>query len=192
MVGYFLKKHFLLLKGASSILLLVVLFWPVWCGAQDTLNAPSPAQDEEMDTFLLMIALCAIFLMAIIFVVTVALIFITLLILLGMTAAGILSSAVFVGMYKKSWTAGFKTAWYSMVILLASFSGVAGFGILSYLFDLHASKPTILILGLVTGLLGGAFIAWVSIKFLRFLIQYFQRKMTVSITSNSITDLDNR
>lgn len=192
MVGYFLKKQTLFLKGAISILLLLVLFWPLSGNAQDTLNAPLPAPDEEMDTFLLMIALCAIFLMAIIFVVTVALIFITVLILLGMIAAGIVSSAVFVGIYKKSWTAGFKTAWYSMVILLASFTGVAGFGILSYLFNLHASKPTILIFGLFTGLLGGTFIAWVSIKFLRFLIQYFQKKMTVSITSNSITDLDNR
>lgn len=192
MVGYFLKKQSLLLKGASSILLLVVLFWPVWGNAQDTMNTPLPAPDEAMDTFLLMLALCAISLMGFIFVVTVALIFLIVLILLGMIAAGIVSSAVFVGMYKKSWTAGFKTAWYSMVILLASFTGVAGFGILSYLFDLHASKPTILILGLFTGLLGGAFIAWVSIKFLRFLMQYFQRKMTSSITSNSITDLDNR
>lgn len=192
MVGYFLKKQSLHLKGASSILLLVVLFWPIWSDAQDTLNAPIPAPDEAMDTFLLMFALCAIFLMALIFVVTVALIFITVLILLGMIAAGIVSSAVFVGIYKKSWTAGFKTVWYSMFILLASFTGVAGFGILSYLFNLHASKPTILILGLFTGLLGGTFIAWASIQFLRFLIQYFQRRVTASITSNSITDPDNR
>jgi hypothetical protein len=79
MVGYFLKKHTLLLKGAISILLLLVLFWPVSGNAQDTINAPLPAPDDEMDTFLLMFALCAIFLMAIIFVVTVALIFIAVL-----------------------------------------------------------------------------------------------------------------
>jgi glucan phosphoethanolaminetransferase (alkaline phosphatase superfamily) len=104
MVGYFLKKQSLLLKGASSILLLVVLFWPVWGNAQDTMNAPLPVPDEAMDTFLLMLALCAIFLMGFIFVVTVALIFITVLILLGMIAAGIVSSAVFVGMYNTDWT----------------------------------------------------------------------------------------
>jgi MFS family permease len=192
MVGHYLKKQSLLTKVASSILLLVVLFWPVWGYAQDTFNAPLTEPDEEMDTFLLMLALCAIFLMGVIFTVTVALIFITVLMLLGLIAAGIVASSVFVGMYEKSWTAGFKTAWYSIVILLASVTGVAGIGISSYLFILHASKPTILILGLLTGLLGGTFIAWVNIKFLRFIMLYFQKHNKFLFTSTSTTDPDNR
>lgn len=191
MVGYFLKKQTLLFNVGVVLLLFICLFFPVLAGAQDSIHSDIPVQDGEMDTFLFMFALCAIFLMGLIFIITVCLVFFSILTMLGMISAGVLASSVFVGMYKKSWTAGFKTAWYIIVMLLSSFTAVAGFGILSYFFNLHASKPTTLMMGLLIGLLGGAFIAWISIKFLRFLIQYFQEKITSYITSNSTTDLDN-
>lgn len=126
-----------------------------------TQDTPPPA-DEGMDIFLLVIG--AIFVSgmigaAIIGAMAAALV---LFFLFGMLSIGVLSTSVFIGLYRRSLASGFK----SFLMLLFGFScaviGGGGMFLVDATIGLPGSSALVISLGAGSGLLGGLILAQAS------------------------------
>jgi hypothetical protein len=96
-----------------------------------------------------------------------------------MASAGIISTAIVVGLYKRSVTAGFKT----LLIVISSIGGVVvgltGLYFVNRVFTLHLAQPTVVWSGIAGGLVGGILLALVIISIIRVLIGLFKEKLSL-------------
>ena len=123
--------------------------------------------------FLLMVAIVALvagtFLVAIVFVLAVA-------IIMGLTAAGILSVSIGMGLYKRSFYAGVK--WF--VYLSSGVCGIAAVALIGLFIKLYWPKAiaykTMLSWGLPAGFIGGLIGAWAFLFLGRKVYEYVAAK----------------
>lgn len=113
--------------------------------------------DEEMNLFLMSIALVAVAVMAGMILITVALCALVLLTIAALIGAGVFSASVGVGIYKKSILAAVRTAVTLLMALVCAVGGAAILWLLDKLFELPVSEGTAALIGAGAGALGGVF-----------------------------------
>lgn len=116
---------------------------------------PANQPDEEMDTFLAAFALVAISIMLGIAAATFVVIMAVLLFLFLLIAGGVVSASIGVAIYRKSVASGVRALVFISLAVLGAIGG-AGLGWLVWkVFDLDVLGYNNMLLGGVTGLLGG-------------------------------------
>jgi hypothetical protein len=99
--------------------------------------------------------------------------------LFGVVSAGIFSTAVMVGLYKRSVSAGFKT----LVLLISTLGGIilgiGGLYLVDILFHLHLSHSVIAWSGLIGGLVGGILLGLALFALIRLFLEYTKRKLSI-------------
>jgi hypothetical protein len=136
-----------------------------------------PAKDDEFGIFLLAIAaifICVMIGAAIVGAFAAAFV---LFFVFALVTLGVLSASVAIGLYKRSFAAGFKT--FLMILFGVSCSIVGALGLLfaDQLFNLQISSSTSLLVGLSGGLIGGILLAITSLHAFRWLIKLLSRKL---------------
>jgi hypothetical protein len=121
---------------------------------------PTPAEpDDEFNLFLF--ALAAIFICGI----------------FGLIGIGVLSASVAVALYKRSYSAGFK----SFLILLfgGSCAAIGGIGsyLITYFFNISVSAPYATLLGSLGGLIGGVLMGIVTFRVIRLVLRFINQKL---------------
>jgi hypothetical protein len=96
-----------------------------------------------------------------------------------MTSAGILSTAIIVGLYKRSVTAGFKTLFILTSSACGIMKGIGGIYLINHLFQLHLSRIAIVLSGFAGGLAGGVLLALAIIGIIRVMIGYFKNRLAL-------------
>ncbi len=138
---------------------------------------PTSADDDEFNLFLLsllLIFVCAMIGAAIIGAMAAT---ILLLFLFALMALGVLSTSIAVGLYKRSFSAGFK----SFLMILFGLTGaiIAGIGLvlIDYLFRLPTSGLSSFLIGITGGLIGGLLLAIATHHGFQWLIRYLAQKL---------------
>lgn len=102
------------------------------------------------------------------------------LLVFGLISIGILSTSVIVGLNKRSFTKGFKT----LLMLSASIGGLGvGIGalyLINRLFDLHLSLNSAVLIGAVSGIIGGVIVGQLFYVILRRLSNYFKQRLNLA------------
>ncbi|HWK04350.1 MAG TPA: hypothetical protein VNS58_11995 [Puia sp.] len=144
--------------------------------ATSTPNTPVPP-DDEFNMFLLVLAIT--FFSVVIGAVIVGSFAAVLLLffLFGLVSAGILTASLIVGLYTRSFSAGFKT----LLVIVCSLGGIAAGSIalllVNRIFRLHLSHTAAIGSGAAGGLVGGILLG-LSISFIvRLLTDYFRKKL---------------
>lgn len=140
-------------------------------------NKTNSEQDDEFNLFLF--ALAAAFLGLILGAALIGGLTATFIILLlGLfSTLGIISIAVFTGLYKRSASAVFKTLLYIICPIAGMVIGIAGIWIISLLFHLQLNHQTIVITGLTGGFIGGLLMAYTTGKISVILFRFFTKKL---------------
>ncbi len=95
-----------------------------------------------------------------------------------MVSAGILSTGILVGVYKRSLMAGFKTALLIACSAAGFFFGGAGLYLANRVFHLHLKTSIAFSAGSFGGLIGGLLLAFAASAIIRLLLVYFRRKLS--------------
>jgi hypothetical protein len=133
--------------------------------------------DDEFNIFLfslLMLFMCGLFGAAFICALATGLI---VLLLLFITAFGFVSTATAIGIYKRSFTAGFASFLMLIFCVGCSIIGCIGLTLADYFFHLPTSRGTALVVGLVSGALGGIVLGKVSAKTIQLLFSNILKKI---------------
>jgi len=148
------------------------------------LHAQSPAAappDDEFNLFLLVFAIAffSLILGAVIVgsIATAGL----LLFLFTLVSVGILSTSVIVGLYKRSFFAGFKTLLVIVCGLGGAIGGVSIMWLVNRLFTLRLSHAVTLGSGALGGLTGGMLLGLCVYGIIRSLTGYFKKKLTLAV-----------
>ncbi len=107
--------------------------------------------------------------------------FIATLVLVGLlllAATGVLSTSIIVGLYKRSFAAGFRT--FLLIICGAGgiIAGAGGFLLINHFFHLHVTRTTAAWSGAAGGLLGGLLLGLSMFAVIRELVIYFKAKIS--------------
>ena len=100
--------------------------------------------------------------------------------MLALIMAGILSSSLLVGIYKRSFTAAFRVFLLLACGIFGALSGLCGFWMANHIFDLHISGPFVAAIGLTGGLLGGIILALSMIGVIRLFLAFATKKLSHS------------
>ncbi len=76
-----------------------------------------------------------------------------------LVSAGVISTAILVGVYKRSITAGFRTLLFIICPIGSIIAGMTGLYLINKIFVLHLSHSFIAWAGLIGGLAGGILLA---------------------------------
>ena len=135
-----------------------------------TLLAQAPPDQMDEKSFLILLAMVMISvclgLMLTGFLASMLLLIIT----IAMTSAGIISTAIVVGLYKKSVSAGFKTLFTLASAIGGAVVGIAGLFFINEIFSFHFTRSTIAWAGLAGGLIGGILLALIIIHIIRIVL----------------------
>jgi predicted lipid-binding transport protein (Tim44 family) len=139
---------------------------------------PTPAEpDDEFNLFLFALAaifICGMIGAAIVGAMVAALI---LFFIFGLIGIGVLSASVAVALYKRSYSAGFK----SFLILLfgGSCAAIGGIGsyLITYFFNISVSAPYATLLGSLGGLIGGVLMGIVTFRVIRLVLRFINQKL---------------
>jgi len=142
-------------------------------------NTTSPDDDFTPVVFLVAVALASLIVGAIIVgafatASVLALVFV-------MVSAGVVSAAVFTGLYKKSVAAGFKTLCVLVCALGGIVAGGFSFGVINHYFHLHLIPHNAVLLGAAGGLLGGLLLGIILYWIIRALIEMFRQKLALRL-----------
>lgn len=89
---------------------------------------------------------------------------------------GIISASVVAGLYKRSFTTGFKTFIYIISCIIGMALGIVGVWIVFRLLHLNISDTASVLTGLLAGLLGGLLIGFTATKLLPPIFKYYKPK----------------
>lgn len=103
-----------------------------------------------------------------------------LLLLFSFVLLGILSSSVFVGLNRRSFTSGFKTFVVSTFSIGGIGLGISLLYLTNYLFNLHLSHTTTLWMGGGVGLVAGVLLGLLSFILLQQLLGFFKQRIGLS------------
>ncbi|HEV2482249.1 MAG TPA: hypothetical protein VGS79_21440 [Puia sp.] len=139
-------------------------------------NAGS-TQDDDMDMFLLFygiaficIAFGAVFVGAAVLVGFLAVLFL-------LVSAGVFSTSVLMGMYRRSVAAGFRTLLMIICGLAGLFTGAVGLWLVGRIFHLHWKPQTALVTGAFGGLVGGVVLGLVLFFIFNTFFRYCRRRL---------------
>lgn len=166
-----LCKYAKIFEDSSNGLLLSFLFCVIAYGQTDSLHPRDinggSCQDDEFNVFLFTVFalfMCGLFGAAFIGALAAALLLGLVFILLTF---GLLSTATAVGLYKRSFKAGFSSLLILIFGIGCSIIGVIGFLLVHMFFDLSVNRATIALIGLVSGSLAGVVLGKVSAKVIK-------------------------
>lgn len=164
-----------LLSKIIFIFFFVILVFPVFGQSNST-----PADEEEFNLFLfsmLVIFFCVMIGAAIIGAMLAALF---LSFVFSLMALGVLSTSIAIGLYKKSFSTGFKS--FIMIIFGISCSAIGGIGLLlvNHFFDLHVSSATSVLIGISSGSVGGLLMAIATFQTLKWMIKIIAHKLRLA------------
>lgn len=94
-----------------------------------------------------------------------------------LATAGILSAGVLVGLYRRSVTAGFRTAFLLAFSLGGILVGAGGFYVVNRYFHLHFTTRTVLLAGAGGGLLGGLLLGLIVFALIRALLKTLKQRL---------------
>jgi len=94
-------------------------------------------------------------------------------------SAGVISTSLFVALYKKSVAAGFKTLITIICIIGGVAIGSTGLFLIKKIFHLHISGQTAFFTGAAGGFLGGLLIGWLVFKIFVIALNYFKKKLQI-------------
>ena len=134
-----------------SVFLLTFLF-PLSHSAQDY---TSPQPDEGMDIFLLVLGSIFVCTMIGAAIVGAFLAAFVILLFFSLTAIGMVSTSVAIGLYKRSFSTGFKSLFLIFFGVINAFLGAGGLLLLNMLIPLHISGSYLVPIGFFGGLAGG-------------------------------------
>jgi hypothetical protein len=97
----------------------------------------------------------------------------------AMAAAGVISTAIVVGLYKRSAVSGFKTLLALVTTIGGAITGVTVLYIANRIFHFNLSGTTIAWAGLAGGLLGGILLSLVLISIIRVIIGLFKERLSL-------------
>ena len=98
--------------------------------------------------------------------------------LMALVSAGIVSTAVLVGLYRRSLAAGFKTALVLTCSITSMLGGTVCFWLINRIFHIHLRSPTAALFGAFSGLLGGLLLGWVLFIVIRLFLNYCRQKLS--------------
>lgn len=154
---------------------------PVLLLCANVLHAQPPAgtqPDEEFNVFLLSIAIAFICIVVGATLVGSMVVTLALLALLGLVTAGILSAGVLVGLYRKSFSAGFKAVMAITGCLCGVLIGEIAFYFINRIYHLHLSGVAVVGIGGFCGLVGGMLLGIVLFMLIRALLNYCRVKLS--------------
>lgn len=142
-------------------------------------NSTLPQPDEGMDIFLLVIGSIFVCSMVGAAIAGAFLATFTLLLLAALTSFGLLSTAIVIGLYKRSLLAGFKSFLVILFSLTCAFLGLTGLVIFNQFVPLHVSNLQLSVVGLVSGLLAGIFLGNATFKLLSIVLSKFAERFNL-------------
>lgn len=125
-------------------------------------QVPASVEDDEFNLFLLLFGAAMICFMIGGFALAAILFIILLVIFIAFIGLGVISTSAAVGLYKKSYSAGFKAFFLVGGSVVGAIIGLLGFTLIVALFDITTSVNTIRISGAIIGLISGLLIGWVG------------------------------
>lgn len=158
-----------------SVLLMVLC--PLLYGQSEPVNNPG---DDEFNIFLFSLAavcVCGMIGAAIVGAVAAALI---LFFLFALIAVGALSTSVAIGLYNRSYAAGFKSFLIIFFMLGCAAIGSTGVLLVSNLFHLPLSNSMAALTGLTGGLCGGWLMGLATYQTIQAGIQYLAKRLRLS------------
>lgn len=156
------------------IFFIIVLALPAF--SQDL----KPADDEEFNLFLLSLAsifICAMIGAAIIGAIAASLF---LFFVFALIALGVLSTSIALGLYKRSFSAGFQTFMMILFGVCCSIIGGVGLLIVDHLAGLQPSHMTSFLVGTAAGLIGGLLMAIATIRMFQWIAKIIARKFRIA------------
>lgn len=102
--------------------------------------------------------------------------------MLTLIMAGILSSSLLIGIYKRSFTAAFRTFLLLACGIFGALSGLCGFYLINIIFELHISGPIVAAIGSIGGALGGIILALSVVGVLRLFLAFATKKLSLKIS----------
>jgi hypothetical protein len=166
------------MKRVLNVVIFLSLL-PLIAVSQVTDQQTPPADDLPFN--LLLLGILALFFCAMIgaAIVGAAVAALVLFFLMALVTLGLLSTSVLVGLYKRSFQAGFKTFLYTLFGGSCSLIGGGGLWIAGQLVDLPLTPAYHIVIGGVAGLLGGILMALATHQVLRFIFKSFAQKLPV-------------
>jgi hypothetical protein len=163
-------------QGSKLIFILFLLVGAITTFGQSG-NSVNP--DDEFNLFLfslLMIFICAMTGAAILGAMVATLI---LLFLLALLALGVLSTSVAIGLYRRSFAAGFKS--FIMILFITVCAAIGGIGLVfvGYFFNLPTSTVMNLMIGISSGAMGGLLMALATYHVLLWTIKIMAQKFQI-------------
>lgn len=169
------------MKAASKVVflltVLLLVFCPILFGQADT--APH-TEDEEFNLFLfamLSIVVCAMMGAAIMIAVIAGLV---LLFLFAFIAVGALSTSVAIGLYKRSYAAGFKSFLVILFVVICAGIGCTGALLADSLFELPITTFSAALTGAIGGSLGGWLMAVATYQTIQLVFHYFAKRFRLN------------
>ncbi|HYJ37649.1 MAG TPA: hypothetical protein VEV87_03495 [Chitinophagaceae bacterium] len=136
--------------------------------------------DEEFNLFLFtlaMIFVCAVIGAAIIGGLLAALV---LFFLFALIAFGVLSTSVAIGLYRRSYSAGFKSFLIILFALSCAVVGTIGVSLVNIFFALELSRSMAAGVGFLSGAAGGVLMGFATYKVLQTLFKYFVTRLRLT------------
>jgi hypothetical protein len=157
-----------------------ILFTMILLLAAIGIHAQSPAAappDDDFNVFLLVFAIAVVSLILGAVIVGSFAATCILFLLFGLVSAGVLSVSVMVGLYKRSFFAGFKTLLIIACGLGGAVGGMIGMWLVNRIFTLRLSHALTAWSGVLGGLAGGMLLGLCLYGIIRTLTGYFKRKL---------------
>lgn len=170
------------MRRILSILCLILLFIPaLYAQNADTTVAATPPDDMP---FALILAIALFSLAAGCAIIGTLAAIIALVVIGGFISAGILSTSILVGLYRKSATAAFRTLTITTSIFAGIITGVVGLFLVNRFFHLHLARVTWALTGILGGAIGGLLLAFSVLFILKVFIHYFKKRLGLQTASN--------
>lgn len=167
------------MKPASKLIFILTLLFTSTIAFSQSNSSTNP-DDGEFNLFLLSlltIFFCSMFAAAILGAVIAMFIF---LLLFALITIGVLSTSVAIGLYKKSFSAGFKS--FLMILLGSGCAVISAIGlfIADYFFQLPISTFAIVIVGLMSGATGGIIMAIAMHRVIRTILKIITQRLKLT------------
>jgi len=167
------------MKRLLTLSFITLLFLiPVVGFTQDAIS-PSPSTEDDFTPFMLTLVLVAVGVLigSILVGAVAALLVLTFLFVL--LSAGVLSTSIVVGLYKRSIAAGFKTLLGLVCGAGGIIIGAIAFWLLNHFFHIHLKDATAVLAGAASGLLGGLLLGMVIFWLIRMFLEFCRQKLSL-------------